>query len=134
MCQPQNTIRLCTCPTAKRKPAQYWALHRPARHKQFTIIGDLIPPVFNTEIFAATEALLLDQLNNQNCFDVAVVLKEGDLLHLHFEWGTEQYDFYFQCSNGRWASTQADSFELCNRYNSKNRGCIENSPREFGIA
>lgn len=83
MCHISSQLQLCTCDFKDGRPDNYWRLITPSDSDSI-LLGQLIAPL-NFEIGNAEAQnikWLGQRLNERNCFDREIGLKENDELEL----------------------------------------------------
>src|SRR5688572_18962042 len=116
MCTVSDKIKLCSCKTDATRLRHYWVLNR-VDHTDTLTLGDIVcPPRLSDHTHKLNKKLLLQLLNNGNCFDVEMQHQEGNILELHFtcqdpfsrEDAPLTYAFIYK--NGKWKTTKYDPF------------------------
>lgn len=99
MCSPSRHIKFCTCSPDLDPDEADWTLYRPNR--KAIVFGVIMREWPDSEDIArqkhAYNHRILDDLNNQNCFDFEYEPEEGDYLSIH---NFLAYHIYFR--DGRW--------------------------------
>lgn len=123
MCTISDKLKLCTCKTERvEKLKHYWILKRPAE-KAHSLIGEMIFPAnIGEEAHQLNQKIILTQLNNGNCFDIALQHQDGDTLELHFTVKAEKsnyinlpcngnyLDYTFKFRKGKWKKDEYNPF------------------------
>jgi hypothetical protein len=111
MCKISPKLKLCTC--AAKDPASlkhYWVLARP-NNKEIVMLGEVMLPMYlDLETAQYNNRILLESLNERDCFDVALEIKNRDILQLHFTGPKQQLVYAFVFKMGKWNRAQYDPF------------------------
>jgi hypothetical protein len=116
MCKVSDKLKLCTCKAENvEKLKHYWVLNRYHRRND-CIMGEILPPPDIGEIVEKYNiGTLLKLLNEGNCFDTELQLKQNDILELHFTLNPEKYfgnylAYAFVFKNNKWKVGDYDPF------------------------
>ena len=111
MCKVSDKLKLCSCKADNvEKLKHYWVLNR-HNGQNYETLGSIIPPPDIGEIAEKYNIeTLLKLLNEGNCFDTELQLKQNDILELHFTVSDPDkyfgkylvYASYSKTTNGKW--------------------------------
>ena len=123
MCKPTNELKLCTCKFGKSLPGNYWILHRFAP-KELQMMGD---PICNYDLnlteAAAIGAFIFASINNADCFDKDLSIKNKDVLEIHIFHNDANYLYYYKFLKGNWIEAeQFNFFDIENDYDAVSGG------------
>jgi hypothetical protein len=123
MCTPTNELKLCTCKFGKSLPDNYWILHR-FTTKDEQIMGSLICDYnHNITETAAIAAFIFASINNADCFDKDLSIKNKDVLEIHIFHNKANYLYYYKYVKGRWTEAENfNAFDIENDYYAVSKG------------
>lgn len=131
MCTVSDKIKFCTCSGGDvSRLNHYWILHRINKGKNETLIGE---PVFafykELSNYKSNDTILCNRLNEENAFDIPIQFKEKDQFEIVFnnnETNDNRIIHCFVYKNGKWVTTEYDTFNLMNRFDEIDTGSFEN--------
>jgi len=124
MCTSTIKLKLCTCKFGKRLPDNYWILHRFTTANEITI-GEIICDYNRSAIVdnVAIAAFILASINNADCFDKDLFIKNADVLEIHIVYKDAKYLYYYKFLKGKWIKPEHfNSFDIENGYNTVSEG------------
>lgn len=120
MCKLSNKLKLCSCKTKDIEKLQhYWKLQTHNGLPSYIVGEAMLPANIGKLSDRYNINVLKTMLNNENCFDIEMMHREGDRLELHFSYVEIEnhmpfnghflaYTFIYK--NGKWKNTDFDPF------------------------
>lgn len=132
MCTVSDKIKFCTCPGKDASELNhYWILHRKNNGKKEVLTGE---PVFafykERPYYESNDTILCNRLNESDAFDKHIQFKEKDQFEIVFNNNHSNENRITHCfvyKNGKWTSTEFDTFNLMNRFDEIDTGTFENA-------
>jgi hypothetical protein len=122
MCSPLDTIKLCTCDLGENKPPNYWILYRFKNTDQLDIVGEAVMP-YPIKGYEINESVLLETLNQLDCFDKPMTLNSKDRIEINLELKGK---FVFEFDNEKWTvADKSDPFWVENSFAEVETGVVE---------
>lgn len=112
MCQNANELKLCTCNEVSKQKVNIWMLFTFEPSEQ-VVMGEIAGDHFErTDSYRRDHLHLCTLLNQKNCFDKPITLKEKDVLKLRLQNEQEEKPalFEFMLTDGEWAPIIQDPF------------------------
>lgn len=132
MCTVSDYMKFCTCSNIDvTELNHYWILHRKSKGKNQMLIGEPIAEHYKLlSDFETNNKTLCNRLNEKDAFDKPIKFKENDHFEIVFnniDLNKERTIHCFIYKNGKWITTNFDSFDLINKFDEIDTGTLENT-------
>lgn len=112
-------------------PENYWVLQRYVKNEHMFLIGEAMAPYY-VEKHLVNEKIMAGWLNEKNCFDRNIRLKENDGLEIVLRRNEKCAKYLYKFRTGQWVSVELKApSEFGNNYVEIDAGCDETNLNLF---
>lgn len=134
MCEPSNTLQLCTCPLGDDLPDNYWVLYSHVGEKSIEVIGEVVFPYDHlSKRYLSIHKFLSKVLNEEECFDKPIQFIKKDVLTITLKRKGLTGNYSFIYSGTKWRKYDPGPFLLENEYEEKEEGIVNSHLSENSL-